>query len=224
MAVWNKGVGWLAVSLLGYLLRQIYPISAAECAQDGLKCDMIRYRYGQASHPDTNLAVKIYIFSHHHVMNPISKPSFALPSKSLLPMPLILPARKPRRLLQRPDLPILGHHSVPFLLPRPLLQLRHNHMLHMPCILVLHEGALSLLQHLRQQRRHVRFGSELLYRREERFEVEDDRAAKGQAAEGLPVDAEVDAGEGEVGDLEGAEVLMGVAGRHEEGCVDFEAP
>lgn len=94
----------------------------------------------------------------------------------------------------------------------------------MPRILIFHEGALPFLQHLGQQRRHVRFGSELLHGREERFEVEDDGAAQRQAAEGLPVDAEMDAGEGKVGDLEGAEVLMGVAGRHEEGSVDFEAP
>ena len=30
--------------------------------------------------------------------------------------------------------------------------------------------------------------------REERFEVEDDGSGEGEAAEGLPVDAEVDAG------------------------------
>lgn len=97
-------------------------------------------------------------------------------------------------------------------------------MLHMPRTLILHEGPLPLLQHLRQQRRHIRFVSKLLYRREERFEVEDDGAAQGQAAERLPVDAEVDAGEGEVGDLEGAEVFVRVAGGHEEWGVDFEAP
>lgn len=94
----------------------------------------------------------------------------------------------------------------------------------MPRILILHEGPFPLLQHLCQQRRHVRLGSELLYGREERFEIEDDGAAEGQATERLPVDAEVDAGDGEVGDLEGAEVFVGVTGGHEEGFVDFEAP
>ncbi len=97
-------------------------------------------------------------------------------------------------------------------------------MFHMPRIFILHQGPLPLPQHLEHQRRHIRFVSELLDGREERFEVEDDGAAEGQAAQRLPVDAEVDAGQGEVGDLEGAEVLVGVAGGHEEGLVDFEAP
>ena len=97
-------------------------------------------------------------------------------------------------------------------------------MLHMPRILILHQGPLPLLQHLRQQRRYIRFASKLLYRREERFEVEDDGAAQRQAAERLPVDAEMDAGEGKVGDLEGAEVFVRVARGHEERSVDFEAP
>lgn len=60
--------------------------------------------------------------------------------------------------------------------------------------------------------------------REEGFEVEDDGAAEGQAPERLPVDAEVDAGEGEVGQLMAAEVGVRVAGGHEERGVDFEAP
>ena len=34
----------------------------------------------------------------------------------------------------------------------------------------------------------------------------------------------MDAGEGEVGHLVGAEVSVGVVGGHEEGGVDFEAP
>lgn len=97
-------------------------------------------------------------------------------------------------------------------------------MFHMPRALILHEGPLPLLQHLRQQRRHIRFASKLLYWREERFEVEDDGAAQRQAAERLPVNAEMDAGDGEVGDLEGAEIFVGVARGHEEGGIDFEAP
>lgn len=43
------------------------------------------------------------------------------------------------------------------------------------------------------------FGAEIGERGEECFEVEDDAAGEGEAAEGLPVDAEVDAGEGDGG-------------------------
>ncbi len=66
--------------------------------------------------------------------------------------------------------------------------------------------------------------AELLDGREERLEVEDDGAAEGEPAQRLPVDAEVDAAEGQVGDLVGAEVLVRVTGGHEEGFVDFETP
>ena len=97
-------------------------------------------------------------------------------------------------------------------------------MLHVPRALILHQRPLPLLEHLGHQRRHVGFGPKLFDGREEGFEIEDDGAAQGQAAQRLPVDAEVDAGEGKVGDLEGAEVLVGVAGGHEEGLVDFETP
>ena len=69
----------------------------------------------------------------------------------------------------------------------------------------------------------MRLVTKLLDGCEERFEVEDDGAAEGHAAQRLPVDAEVDTGDGEVGDLVAAEVLMGVAGGLEERVVDFKA-
>lgn len=97
-------------------------------------------------------------------------------------------------------------------------------MLHVPRALVLHERLLPVPEDLGEQRRHVRFGPEVVERGEERLEVEDDGAGEGEAAEGLPVDAQVDAGDGEVGHLAGAEVFVGVAGRHEEGGVDLETP
>lgn len=67
---------------------------------------------------------------------------------------------------------------------------------------------------------------ELLHGREECFEVEDNGAAQREAAEGLPIDAEVDTGEWELGfrELGFAEFLVGVAGGHEERGVDLEAP
>lgn len=151
-------------------------------------------------------------------------PPFLFFSEPLLPVPLLLPARKPRRLIQRPDLPPFPHQAPRDLLPRPLLRHRQHDVLDVPRTLVLHQALLAFLQYSRQQGGHVGFVAELGHGREERFEVEDDGAAEGQAAERLPVDAEVDAGEGEVGLLVGAEVSVGVAGGHEEGSVDFEAP
>lgn len=97
-------------------------------------------------------------------------------------------------------------------------------MFHMPRILILHQRLLALPQHLQTQRRHIRFGSKILERREERFEIEDDGAGEGEAAERLPVHAEVDAVEGQGGQLVVAESLVRVARGHEEGFVDFEAP
>ena len=97
-------------------------------------------------------------------------------------------------------------------------------MLHVPRALVRHDLPLSLPQHLGDELGHARLGAELLDRREERFEVEDDGAAEGEAAQGLPVHAQVNAREGEIGDLAGAEVFVRVAGGHEERSVDFEAP
>lgn len=68
--------------------------------------------------------------------------------------------------------------------------------------------------------------SEILHGREEGLEIEDDGTAQRQATEGLPVDTEVDAREGEfcLGELDFAVFLVGIAGRHEEGGVDLEAP
>lgn len=59
---------------------------------------------------------------------------------------------------------------------------------------------------------------------EECFEIEDDGSREGEAAERLPVDAQVAGGEGEGGGLGCAVVGVRVAGGHEEGLVDFEAP
>lgn len=139
-------------------------------------------------------------------------------------MPLLLPPRKPRRLLERANLPLLLHNPLPLLLPRPLLQPRQHDVLHMPRVLVLHQAPLALPEHPCHERRHVRFVAELLDGREERLEVEDDGAAEGQPAQRLPVHAEVDARDGQVGDLQAAEVLVRVPGGHEEGFVDFETP
>ena len=97
-------------------------------------------------------------------------------------------------------------------------------MLDVPRVLVRHDGPLALAQDAGHERRHVRLGAEPLDGREERLEVENDGAAEGEAAQRLPVDAEVDAGEGQVQHLQAAEVLVRVAGGHEEGLVDFEAP
>lgn len=94
----------------------------------------------------------------------------------------------------------------------------------MPGILVLHHILLPLLEHLRNQRRDVCFSLELLDRREQGFEVEDDSARDGEATEGLPVDAKVDTIESQLGSLEVAVLLMWVARRHEEGSVNFETP
>ena len=97
-------------------------------------------------------------------------------------------------------------------------------MLNMPRILILHHSCLPLIQHLQYQARDVRLIAELRYGCEDCFEIEDYGARQWQAAEGLPVDALVAAGEGEVGGLEVAVVFVGVAGGHVEGLVDFEAP
>lgn len=72
-------------------------------------------------------------------------------------------------------------------------------MLHMPRILILHDLGLALPEDLEQEGGHVRFVPELGHGREERFEIEDYGAREREAAEGLPVYAQVDAGEGEGG-------------------------
>lgn len=99
-------------------------------------------------------------------------------------------------------------------------------MLHMPRILILHNLLLTLAEDLQQQGGDVGFVAEGGDGGEERFEVEDDRAGEGEAAQGLPVDAQVDAGEGEGGggELGEAVLFVWVAGRHEEGVIDFETP
>ena len=97
-------------------------------------------------------------------------------------------------------------------------------MLHMPRALVAHQPLLALFQNLGHQRRDIGIVAEFRHRREERFEIEDDGAGEGQAPQGLPVDAEVDAREREAGRLASAVGFARVAGRHEEGGVDFETP
>ena len=97
-------------------------------------------------------------------------------------------------------------------------------MLHMPRILILHETPLALAQDGAQQRRHVRLVAQVLQRREQRLEVEHDRAGERQPAQGLPVDAQVDAREREVRRLGKPVRLVRVAGRHEERGVELEAP
>ena len=99
-------------------------------------------------------------------------------------------------------------------------------MFHMPRTLIPQQPLLPLHQHLLQQFRHIRFLPQILQGREQSFEVEDDGAGEGEAAEGLPVDAEVDAGEGEEvgGELRGVEGEVGVGRGGEEGTVDFEGP
>ncbi len=74
-------------------------------------------------------------------------------------------------------------------------------MLDVPRILILHQRLFSLPKHLAAQRRHIGLVAEFFEGREERFEVEDDGAGEGEAAQGLPVNAQVDAGKGEGGGL-----------------------
>ena len=97
-------------------------------------------------------------------------------------------------------------------------------MLHMPRALILHEAFLPLPQDLAQQRGDVRLVAELFDRREQRFEVEDDGPREGQPPQRLPVDAQVDAREGQLGGLHVAVGFVRVAGGHEEWGVEFEAP
>ena len=97
-------------------------------------------------------------------------------------------------------------------------------MLNMPGALVPHQTVLTLLQQLSHERRNIRLVAELRDGSEEGLEVEDDGAGEGQAAQGLPVDAQVDAREGERGGLRGAVGFARVARRHPERGVDFEAP
>lgn len=65
-------------------------------------------------------------------------------------------------------------------------------MFNTPRPLILQQLPLPLPQHPPNQPGHARLVTEFGDRREERFEVEDDGGGEGKAAEGLPVDAEVD--------------------------------
>ncbi len=121
-------------------------------------------------------------------------------------------------------IPVVRYHSLLYLLLLPLLERRPNHMLHVPRALVLHQVFLAPLEQFVAQRGNVRFISELGDGREERFEVEDDRCADGEAAEGLPVNAQMAPFKAESRGLGQAVRLVGVAGRHEKGRVHFETP
>ena len=97
-------------------------------------------------------------------------------------------------------------------------------MLHVPRPLVQHDIVLTPPQHLQRQPRDIRLVRELCHGREQALEVEDYGAREGQAAQGLPVDAQVAPGDGEPRELVGSVLLVRVAGGHEERFVDFEAP
>lgn len=97
-------------------------------------------------------------------------------------------------------------------------------MLHMPSALIAHETLLAAFQDCRKQSRDVGLAAEVGERGEEGFKVKDDGAGKGQAAQGLPVHAQVDAGKREVRDLAEAVGGVGILGRHEHWLVDFESP
>ena len=142
----------------------------------------------------------------------------------LLPMPFLFPPRKPRTLIQRPDLPIPRHPPLLLLLALVLLQRRHDDVLGMPRVLVLHEILLALLQHLEQQTRHVRLVAELADGGEDGGEVEDDGARQRQPTQRLPVDAQVHARDVVPRVLGVAQLFVRVPGRHEERFVDFETP
>lgn len=94
-------------------------------------------------------------------------------------------------------------------------------MLHMPRILIAHDALLPLAQDRGQQGGDIGFVAEAGQGGEERFEVEHDRAGEGEAAEGLPVDAEVHAPEGERGRLAVSVLFVWVVGWHEDRLVDF---
>src|SRR5271163_5255052 len=123
--------------------------------------------------------------------------------------------------MRRPD-PL--NHALLDLFLLVLLQRWNNHVLHMPCVLVRHNVFLAVLQHLQDDAGHVGLVAELGHLREERLEVEDDGAGEWEAAERLPVDAQVATVEGQFRTLEVAVLLMWVAGRHIKGLIDFEAP
>lgn len=121
-------------------------------------------------------------------------------------------------------LPPLLYQPTLNLIPMHLLERRLNHMLHMPRILVLHKTPLSLVQYLQHQARNIRFVPKVLDGREECFEIEHNGAGQREAPKSLPVHAQIAAREIESGGLLAAVCFVGVAGRHVEGRVDFEAP
>ena len=79
----------------------------------------------------------------------------------LLPVPFIFPTREPGTLLQSPHIPVPLNHPVLFLFLSPLLQSWQRYMLHMPCILVLHDALFPLLKHLCDEGGYVWLISEL---------------------------------------------------------------
>src|SRR5271154_5659858 len=95
-------------------------------------------------------------------------------SVALLPLPLLLPAWKPRRLVQCVVLPIFRYQPLFHLLLFIYFKCGHTHMLHMPGILIFHHVLLTLFQNLSYDGRNEGLVSELLYRRKQRLEVEND--------------------------------------------------
>lgn len=71
----------------------------------------------------------------------------------------------------------------------------------MPRPFIVQQILLPLLHIFSNKRRHTRFITELRDRREQGFKVEDDGCGEGEAAEGLPIYAEMTVGELEVGGL-----------------------
>ena len=118
-------------------------------------------------------------------------------------------------------LPILLHDPLLNLFFLILLQRGHNDMFHMPRILVLHEIFLPLADDLEDQAGDVGFVAKFCEWREDGFEVEDDAAGEGQAAQGLPVDAQVDARDVQVRGLEVAVFLVRIAWGHVEWLVNL---
>ena len=126
---------------------------------------------------------------------PLPSPPLALRASATNAIPLSPPSSppgKPRALTQRTDLPVSLYKALVLLFLGPSLQLRQHHMLNRPRALILHDALLTLHQHLLQQLGYIRLRTEVRERREERLKVEDDEAGHGEAAQGLPIDAEGD--------------------------------
>lgn len=144
--------------------------------------------------------------------------------EALLGVPLVLPAGEPRAVLEGLGLPSLLDYPPFDLLPLVLLEGRDDDVLGVPGVLVLHEAVLAVGQHLLDEAGHVGLVAELGERREEGLEVEDDGGRQGQAAQRLPVDAEMNTLGRQGGVLDVAVGTVRVPGRHVEGLVDLEAP